>query len=125
MTREGELTFASFVEGVDLNTRSQTFEWQEELISRISDSRTEPDTEGSVLRGQLTVYLGAFILADIALTFRVDITALPPRRRTIRRDTVLATSSASPTPPQPELTPATSVPYQRVYRPTATKTWLS
>jgi hypothetical protein len=112
--REGQLTFAPFVEGVDFNARSQTFDWQEDVHQQSFRLKARPDTPGRVLRGQLTVYLGAFILADIALTFRVDITAPPSPTPTIRR-TLLATSPASPTPPQPELTPVTAVPYQRVF----------
>jgi hypothetical protein len=112
--REGQLTFVPFVEGMDFNPRSQTFEWQEDVHQQNFRLRARADTAGSVLRGQLTVYLGAFILADIDLTFWVDLAAPPPPTPTVRR-TLLDTSSASPTPPQPELTPATAVPYQSVF----------
>ena len=71
--REGELTFAPFVEGVDFNPRSQTFEWQEDVHQQNFRLKARPDTAGRVLRGQLTVYLGAFILADIDLRFRVGL----------------------------------------------------
>ena len=112
--REGQLTFAPFVEGVDFNPRSQTFEWQEDVHQQNFRLKARPDTAGRVLRGQLTVYLGAFILADIDLTFRVDLAAPPPPTPTVRGP-VLNTSPASQTSPQPELTPATAVPYQRVF----------
>jgi hypothetical protein len=113
--REGQLTFVPFVEGIDFNPRSQTFEWQEDVHQQNFRLRARVATAGRVLRGQLTVYLGAFILADIELTFRVDITAPPPATPTVRPATLLATSSALPTPPQPELTPVTAVPYQKVF----------
>ena len=113
--REGQLTFVPFVEGVDFNPRSQTFEWQEDVHQQNFRLKARPDTAGRVLRGQLTVYLGAFILADIDLTFRVDLAAPPPPTPTVRPVTLLATSSASPTSPQPELTPVTAVPYQKVF----------
>ena len=112
--REGQLTFAPFVEGVDFNPRSQTFEWQEDVHQQNFRLKARPDTAGRVLRGQLTVYLGAFILADIDLTFRVDLAAPSPPTPTVRGAS-LSTSSASQTSPQPELTPATAVPYQNVF----------
>jgi hypothetical protein len=108
--REGQLTFVPFVEGVDFNPRSQTFEWQEDVHLQNFRLKARANTAGRVLRGQLTVYLGAFILADIDLTFRVDLAAPPPPTPTV----LLATSSASPT-PQPDLTPVTAVPYQNVF----------
>jgi hypothetical protein len=73
--REGQLTFAPFVEGMDFNPRSQTFEWQEDVHQQNFRLKARPDTAGRVLRGQLTVHLGAFILADVALTFRIDLDA--------------------------------------------------
>ena len=78
MPREGELTFAPFVEGVDFNPRSQTFEWQEDVHQQNFRLKARRATAGRVLRGQLTVYRGAFILADVDLTFRVDIAAPQP-----------------------------------------------
>ena len=122
--REGQLTFAPFVEGVDFNPRSQTFEWQEDVHQQNFRLKARPDTAGRVLRGQLTVYLGAFILADIDLTFRVDLAAPSPPTPTVR-GAPLSTSSASQTSPQPELTPATAAPTKTSSRPTATRTWLS
>lgn len=113
--REGALTFAPFVEGVDFNPRSQTFEWREDVHQQNFRLKVRAETLGSVLRGQLTVYLGVFILADVNLTFRVDIAAPPPPTPTGRPVTILATSYTSPTSPQPELTPVTAVPYQKVF----------
>jgi hypothetical protein len=115
--REGQLTFVPFVEGVDFNPRSQTFEWQEDVHQQNFRLKARADTVGSVLRGQLTVYLGAFILADVDLAFRADLAAPPPPTPNARpaTTTLLATSSASPTPPEPELTPVTAVPYQKVF----------
>jgi TIR domain len=105
--REGQLTFVPLVEGVDFDPRSQTFEWQEDVHQQNFRLMARAYAEGRVLRGQLTVYLGAFILADIDLRFRVNIAAPPPP--------TLASSSASPTSSQPELTPATANPYDKIF----------
>ena len=113
--REGELTFVPFVEGVDFNPRSQTFEWQEDVHQQNFRLKARDSIAGRVLRGQLTVYLGAFILADVDLTFRVDGAAPPPPTPTVRAVTLLASSSAPPRSPKPELTPVTAVPYQKVF----------
>ena len=68
-----------------------------------------------MLRGQLTVYLGAFIIADIDLTFRVDIAAPPPPTPTVRPTAFHDASSSSPISPQAELTPATAIPYDKIF----------
>jgi hypothetical protein len=108
--REGQLTFVPFVEGVDFNPRSQSFEWQEDVHQQNFRLRAHPFTEGLVLRGQLTVYLGAFILADIALAFKVDNAAQPPPAPSLRP--LVSTGSG---PREPGLTPVTAVPYQKVF----------
>ena len=113
--REGQLTFVPFMDGVDFNPRSQTFEWQEDVHQQNFRLKARSSTEGRVLRGQLTVYLGAFILADIDLTFRADVAAKPPPTPTVRPVTLLATSSVSPRSHEPELTPVTADPYQTVF----------
>jgi hypothetical protein len=113
--RAGQLTFVPFVEGVDFNPRSQTFEWQEDVHQQNFRLKARSHTAGRTLRGQITVYLGAFILADITLAFRVDIAAQPPPTHTDRPRTLLGTSAASPTSPKAGLTPVTAVPYQKVF----------
>jgi Tol biopolymer transport system component len=113
--REGQLTFAPLVEGVDFNPRTLTFEWQEDVHQQNFRLKARPATAGRVLRGRLTVYLGAFILADVDLTFRVDFAAPPPPTPTVRPVTPLATSSAPPMSLELQLTPVTAVPYQKVF----------
>jgi hypothetical protein len=110
--REGQLTFVPFVEGVDFNPRSQTFEWQEDVHQQNFRLKARSFTEGLVLRGRLTVYLGAFILADIDLAFRVDVAAKPPPTPSVRPLTLLGTSSAAW---ESGLTPVSAVPYQKVF----------
>jgi hypothetical protein len=41
----------------------------------------EPDLEGQVTRGRLTVFLGSTIIGDIPLSIRVDGIELPQRPR--------------------------------------------
>jgi hypothetical protein len=109
--REGQLTFVPFVEGIDFNPRSQTFEWQEDVHQQNFRLRAWPATQGRVLRGRLTVYLGAFILADIALAFRVSTAAEPPPTPTVRSVNLITTDLA----PDSRMTPVTAVPYKKVF----------
>jgi len=113
--REGQLTFAPSVEGVDFNPRTQTFEWQEDVHQQSFRLKARSYAAGLVLRGQLTVYLGAVILADIDLTFRVDIAAPPPPTPSVHPVTLLPAGSPPPTSPQPELTLATANPYDKIF----------
>ena len=76
--REGLLTFVPYVDGVDFNPRSQSFEWREDVHQQSFRLSARRETVGGTVRGQLTVYLGAFILADIDLAFRVEETAPAP-----------------------------------------------
>ncbi|HEY6810659.1 MAG TPA: TIR domain-containing protein [Propionibacteriaceae bacterium] len=108
--RESELTFVPFVEGVDFNPRSQTFEWQEDVHQQNFRLKARAATVDRVLRGQLTVYLGAFILADVDLTFRVDVAAPPPPTPTVHPQPL-----PLPTTTEPNLTLMTAVPYQNVF----------
>jgi hypothetical protein len=62
----------------------------------------------SVLRGRLTVYLGAFILADVDLTIRVDASAALPSLSSGRS---LRAAAA----PMADLVPATGSPYRRIF----------
>jgi Tol biopolymer transport system component len=102
--REGQLTFVPFVEGLDFNPRSLTFEWEEDVHQQNFRLKARGATAGRVLRGQFTVYLGAFILADVDLMFRVDIAAPAPPSPTGHTVSL-----------EPELTPETAVPYQKVF----------
>jgi TIR domain len=113
--RDSELTFAPFMKGVDFNPRSQTFEWKEDVHQQNFRFKARPATVGHVLRGQLTVYLGAFILAKVELAFKVDSAAPPPPTPTSRSVAPLDSSFAQPTLPEPALTPVIAVPHQRVF----------
>jgi IstB-like ATP binding protein/TIR domain-containing protein len=103
------------VEGVDFTPRLQTFEWQEDVHQQNFQLKARSYTEGRVLRGQLTVYLGAFILADIDLTFRVDNAGQPPPTPTFHLVALRGTSPASPGSPEWGLAPVTADPYQRIF----------
>jgi len=70
--REGELTFAPVVPGIEVNPPSRSFLWLESVHREEFRLRTSPDLDGQVARGQMSVYLGSILLADIPLSIRVD-----------------------------------------------------
>lgn len=66
------LTFVPRVAGVEFNPEEQEVRWLKDVHHVAFEMRCAPKSEGRTLRGTLTVYDGAFILADVPLTFRVD-----------------------------------------------------
>ena len=73
--RQGEITLMPEVEGIEFNPRQRTFLWEEAVHREEFRLRT---TGGAldlpkILRGRITVFLGAIIVADIQLMFRIDV----------------------------------------------------
>lgn len=74
--REGELTFLPEVPGLEFNPRSRTFLWMEAVHREEFRLRTTLPPGPPTLRGRLSVFLGAILLAEVPLRFSVD-TGLP------------------------------------------------
>ena len=70
--REGELTFVPEVAGIEFNPPHRSFLWEEAVHREEFRLRAVAGMNGRTARGQLTVYLGSILLAEIALTIRVD-----------------------------------------------------
>src|SRR5262245_54798627 len=75
--REGEITFVPEVEGVEFNPPRRTFLWEESVHREEFRLRASPELDGKTVRGRLTVFLGTLILADVALSLRVDSRSQP------------------------------------------------
>ena len=113
----GLLTFVPYVEGVEFNPRSVSFEWREDVHQQNFRLRAAQETTGTVRRGQLTVYLGAFILADVDLAFRVD-PAAPGPPVPMRQSQRLLASTATQTeraPGDETMGTVTAPPYRKIF----------
>ena len=69
--RRGELTFLPQAAGVEFDPPSRSCRWtqavhREEFLLRIKEA-----SEGSVIRGRVSVYLGAIIVAELPLALTV------------------------------------------------------
>ena len=69
--REGEITFVPRVEGVEFNPPSRSFLWQEDVHREAFRMRAAPALAGTTARGTFTVFLGAVLLAEMALNLKV------------------------------------------------------
>jgi hypothetical protein len=71
--RGGDITFVPEIEKVEFNPPRQTFRWLEEIHGTEFRMRASGEAEdGTVLRGKMSVFLDAILLADVNLTIRVD-----------------------------------------------------
>jgi hypothetical protein len=115
--RESELTFVPYAKDIDFNPPSQTFEWQEDVHQQNFRLRAKSGAPGRVV-GRMTVYLGAFILADVDLVFRIDqAAAAPPYPRPVAAtlvDTTLGTVGSTRL-PNDRLVPVTGRGYRKVF----------
>ncbi|MBV8102395.1 MAG: TIR domain-containing protein [Verrucomicrobia bacterium] len=72
--REGEVTLIPEVPKVTFNPPRRSFIWATDL--RVHDEsflvRAPNDLTGSLARGRLSIFLGHLLLADIAITFRIE-----------------------------------------------------
>lgn len=66
------LTFVPRAEGVEFNPEERQVKWLKDVHHVDFEMKGAPDSEGKTLRGNLTVYAGPFILADVPLAFQVD-----------------------------------------------------
>jgi hypothetical protein len=70
--REGELTFVPEIAGIEFNPASRTFLWLESVHHEEFRLRATSAMDGRMARGQMTVYLGSILLAEIPMSIRVD-----------------------------------------------------
>lgn len=70
--REGEITFMPAVPGIEFNPPSRTFKWKESVHREDFRLRASQSLDGQTARGRLCVFLGSILLAEVALTIRVD-----------------------------------------------------
>lgn len=70
--REGELTFVPEMKGAEFNPTRQTIRWMENYQRVEFRVRSSSVHDGENLRGRMSVFLGAILLADVALRIRVD-----------------------------------------------------
>ena len=69
---EGEITFVPSAQGIEFNPAHRTVRWLEDVHREEFRLRAPVSKDGQTLRGNIAVFLGAMLLADIALTIRVD-----------------------------------------------------
>lgn len=108
--KESELTFVPRMEGVEFNPPWRVFRWLEDVHKEEFRLRAGAGTEGQVLRGQLTVFLGAFILADVNLVIRADESAAQPPAPADR-----SSRPQSPPPASPTLDTVNASPYRKIF----------
>lgn len=71
--REGEMTVVPAVAGVRFNPPKETFLWTEDVHrSEFRVQLEEPTPEGKVLRGTVTIFLGALIVGEVPLRLRAS-----------------------------------------------------
>jgi hypothetical protein len=69
---EAEITFVPDIPGIEFNPRRRSFLWLESVHREEFHLRASPSLDGQTVRGSLSVYLGAILIGDIALTIRVE-----------------------------------------------------
>jgi type VI secretion system protein ImpC len=77
--REGELTFVPEIPHVRFNPPSRSFLWEEPVHREEFRMRAAADLDGRTARGRLSVFLGSILVADVALSVRVEGHARPER----------------------------------------------
>lgn len=73
--RDGELTFVPEMKGAEFNPARQTIRWVENYHRVDFRIRSSSEHDGETLRGRMSVFLGAILLAEIALRIKVDSSA--------------------------------------------------
>jgi len=70
----GEISFVPDVEGVQFNPPHHSFLWQEDEHTVQFRMRASNELDGQIARGRMSVFLGAVLVADLTLKFRVSST---------------------------------------------------
>ena len=74
--RAGEITFALDLPDLEVNPQQRSFRWLEDVQREEFHVRASRALDGHTVRGALRVYLGAIVVADVALAIRVGGAAL-------------------------------------------------
>jgi hypothetical protein len=85
--REGLLLVVPHADGVEFNPPTAAFQWLEAVHREEFRLRARPATMGQTVRGRVSIFLGAIILAEIPLTLRIGTTHAasgPPVRESTR-----------------------------------------
>ena len=72
LPREGTITFVPAIPGFEFNPPRRSFQWRESVHREEFRLRASSHLDGQTARGTMTVYHGVIILAEMALTIRVD-----------------------------------------------------
>ena len=75
---KGDISFVPEVEGVEFNPPRRTFLWVETVHREDFRFKANSRLNGQTIRGRLSVYLGAILLADVPLVFRVTSATIKP-----------------------------------------------
>ena len=70
--REGEITFVPIVPGISFSPASRTFTWRKSVHREEFDLWAAPDLDGRSLSGQMTVFLGSLVIAEVPLRISVN-----------------------------------------------------
>lgn len=70
--RAGEITFVPIVPGVTFSPASRTFTWRKSVHREEFDLWATPDMNGQDLSGQMTVFLGSLVIAEVPLRISVN-----------------------------------------------------
>ena len=72
--RDGEITLVPTMKGVEFNPPRRSFFWKDGISvhAETFEMRAAASLDGQITRGQLTIFLGALILAEINLAVRVN-----------------------------------------------------
>jgi serine/threonine protein kinase len=78
--REGEITLVPEMQGIEFNPRKRSFLWKDGLCVHLEtfELRARPDfVVPTLVRGRVTIFLGHLILAEVALSIRVNQSKAP------------------------------------------------
>lgn len=75
--RDGELTFVPYADGVEFNPPRRSFLWTETVHREEFRLRAHAAMTGRAVHGRLTVYVGAIVIAEVGMSFKVGAGASP------------------------------------------------
>lgn len=70
--REGEITLVPVVPGITFSPASRTFTWRKSVHREEFDLCAATDQDGKNLSGQMTVFLGSLVIAEVPLKISVN-----------------------------------------------------